>query len=144
MYEIADLSKATGYTVNQLRTRLELLSPILSDGFSRGPRDKILVQGNVLATLQRMYELEREGLSAKEAQKRIIEELGNGDGNRKTALTEGDGRLIGVLERENQHLRDEIAWLRQKFDGITPALSGPRRTGFRLFRWTLTRSTDKT
>lgn len=145
MYEITDLSKATGFTVNQVRIRLELLSPILSDGFHRGPRDKILVKDSVLVALRRMYEVERDqGVSAKEAQGEVARELRNGDGNGESTFIEGDRRLIEVLERENRHLRDDVAWLRGKFDTITPALSGPRQTGFRLFGWILARSSDKT
>jgi len=134
MYEIRDLSKATGYTVNQLRTRLDLLSPILSEGFSRGPRDKILVQDSVLATLQRMYELEREGLSAKEARKRIVQELGNGDGNSKATLSEGDGRLIDHLEREIQRLQAENVRLWGLIEDLTPRLALPRRRAWLPWR----------
>lgn len=126
MYNITDLKRATGYTVSQLRTRLELLSPILSEGFSRGPRDKILVQDSVLAILQRMYELEREGLSAKEARKRIVQELGNGDGNGKATLSEGDGRLIDHLEREIQRLHTENQRLWGLIDDLTPRLAPPK------------------
>ena len=128
MYNITDLKRATGYTVNQLRTRLDLLSPVLSEGFSRGPREKILVQDNVLATLQRMYELERQGLSAKEAKKRIIEELGNRDGNGKATFSEGGGRLIDALEREIGRLQAENVRLWGLIDGLTPRLALPRRS----------------
>lgn len=126
MYNIADLKRATGYTVSQLRTRLELLSPVLSDGFARGPRDKILVQDKVLATLQRMYELEREGLSAKEARKRIVQELGDGNGTGKATLSEGDGRLVNALERELEMLQRENQRLWGLIDNLTPRLALPR------------------
>jgi len=126
MYNITDLKRATGYTVSQLRTRLELLLPILNEGFSRGPRDKILVQDSVLAILQRMYELEREGLSAKEARKRIVQELGNGDGDGKATLREGNGRLIDHLEREIERLQIENQRLWGLIDELTPRLALPR------------------
>ena len=126
MHNITDLKRATGYTVNQLRMRLELLSPILSEGFSRGPRDKILVQDSVLAILQRMYELEREGLSAKDARKRIVQELGNGDGNSRATLSEGDGRLIDHLEREIQRLHIENQRLWGLIEDLTPRLAPPK------------------
>ena len=134
MYNITDLKRATGYTVSQLRTRLELLSPILSEGFSRGPREKILVQDNVLATLQRMYELEREGLSAKEAQKRIVQELGTGDRKSEERLSEGEGRLIEALEREIRGLQVENQRLWGLIDSLTPRLALPRRRGWLPWR----------
>ena len=134
MYNITDLKRATGYTVSQLRTRLELLSPILSEGFSRGPREKILVQDSVLAILQRMYELEREGLSAKEARKRIVQELGNGDGKGKATLSEGDGRLVNTLEREIERLQSENQRLWGLIDELTPRLALPRRRGWLPWR----------
>jgi len=134
MYNITDLKRATGYTVSQLRKRLDLLSPVLSDGFSRGPRDKILVQDSVLATLQRMYELEREGLSAKEAQKRIVQELGDRDGNGKATLSEGNGRLIDHLEREIERLQAENIRLWGLVNDLTPRLALPRRRGWLPWR----------
>ena len=134
MYNIVDLKRATGYTVSQLRTRLDLLSPVLSDGFARGPREKILVQDKVLATLQRMYELEREGLSAKEARKRIVQELGNSDGNGKATLSEGDRRLIEALEREIERLQAENVRLWGLIDDLTPRLALPRRLSWLPWR----------
>jgi len=134
MYNITDLKKATGYTINQLRPRLELLSVILSDGFSRGPRDKILVQDSVLAALRRMYELERDGMSSKEAQKQILQELGNRDGNRKTTLIEGGGRLIEALEREIERLQAENVRLWGLVNDLTPRLALPRWRGWLPWR----------
>lgn len=54
-----------------------------------------------------MYELEGEGLSAKEARKRIIQEPGNNDGNGKATSNESDGRLIEALKRGIQRLQVE-------------------------------------
>jgi hypothetical protein len=67
MYAIVDLEKATGFTVNQVRDRLSLLSPILGEDVHKGARGKILVGDRVLAALRRMVELEREGLSPRVA-----------------------------------------------------------------------------
>lgn len=123
------------FTVNQVRDRLDLLSPILNEGFHRGTRGKILVQDNVLAALRRMCEIEREGLSPKEAQSQILQQLGNGAGKRLAKLGEGDGKLIEALEREIKRLEGEVASLRTQVDLLTPlAFPGPRR---RWFAWLL-------
>ncbi len=111
------------------------MSPILSDGFSRGPREKILVQDSVLSSLRRMHELERDGLSAKEARKCIVQELGKSDGKRLAKIDEGDGRLIEVLQEEIEHLRKENEWFRGRVDELTPlALPRPRRGWFAWMR----------
>jgi len=133
MYAITDLEKAVGYSVNQLRDRLDLLSPIFSEDLQRGKRGKILVGDKILAALRRMQELEREGLSPRVAQGEIIREVGNGDGKGQTTFGEGlrvyDGNeLVEVLREEIKHLRKENEWLRARVEELTPlALPKPRR-----------------
>jgi len=73
-----------------------------------------------------MYELERDGLSAKEARKRIVQELGNNDGKGKATLSEGDGRLIDHLESEIQRLHIENQRLWGLIEDLTPRLAPPK------------------
>lgn len=137
MYSIADLEKATSFTVNQVRDRLQLLTPLFADGLQRGPRGKILVTDGVLAALRRMREIESQGLSPKVAQGEIIRELGNaykdgttafGESLPRKAQGEPDARLVQTLREEIGRLEGEVRWLRSRVDQLTPlALSRPRR-----------------
>ena len=131
VYGITDLEKAVGFTVNQLRDRLDLLSPIFAEDLQRGKRGKILVGDKILAALRRMVELERDGLSPKVAQGVIVREVGNGDGNGSTIFAEGwstSEDLVKELRRQIEDQRREIDWLRARVEELTPlALPRPRR-----------------
>ena len=133
MYAITDLKKAVGYTINQLRDRLDLLSPIFVEDCQRGKRGKILVGDKILAALRRMQELENQGLSPKVAQAEIIREVGNGDRKEQTTFgeglrTSGNGELVEELRRQIDYLRRENEWLRGRIEELTPlALPRPRR-----------------
>lgn len=130
MYAITDLQKAVGYTVNQLRDRLDLLGPIFDEDLQRGKRGKILVGDRILAALRRMFELENQGLAPRIAQAEIIREVGSGDGKGQTTFGQGlrESKLIEILREELEHLRRENEWLRGRVDELTPlALPRPRR-----------------
>lgn len=137
MYGIEDLKKATGYTDAQVRDRLSLLSPILSQDVHRGKRGKILVGDKILATLRRMAELEAQGLSPKDAQAYILEELGNGYKDRETAFAQGrrTSSEMAVLRELVEELRkDRDSWralalkLQAQVDELQHlALPAPRR-----------------
>jgi len=148
MYAIADLARITGFTSNQIRDRLALLSPIFSNDVHRGKRGKILVGDDLLAALRRMAELERDGLSPKVAQSVIVRELGGNDGKGKTMFVEGGQgstqealiARVQLLELRLQdkdelikQLQSEVAFLRARIEELTPlALPHPRRG---LFSW---------
>jgi hypothetical protein len=133
MYTIADLTSILGFTTNQLRDRLGLLSPIFAEDCQRGKKGRIIVGDKILAALRRMEELEKQGLSPKDAKGYILQELGNTDRGKQTSFTEGrqttSQRLaVELLQKENEHLKQEIAWLRQRVEELTPlALPKPRR-----------------
>jgi len=78
-----------------------------------------------------MCELEREGLSAKEARKRIVRKVGGRDGNGKATLSESHGRLIDHLECEIERLQLENERLWGVVQGLK-ALPAPKRQ-HRLF-----------
>jgi len=131
MYEIKDLERATGYTTNQVRDRLALLSPIFAEDIHRGSRGKILVGDKILAALRRMAELESQGLSPKVAQSQIIQELGNGDGKQETTFGEPWQRLLEEKDKRIAQLEEEIAFLRERIifleSQVQLALPAPRR-----------------
>jgi hypothetical protein len=145
MYTISDLERSTGLTENQIRDRLGLLSPILGDDIHRGARGKILVGDRVLATLRRLVELEREGLSPKVAQSQVVAELGNNgtNGNSHSAdpwrrlIEEKDAR-IADLQNQIARLTEEHNWLRSQLETALAKLpslpappSPPRRSWWR-------------
>jgi len=107
MYGIEELKRATGYTDSQVRDRLGLLSPILGEDLHRGKRGKILVGDKILATLRRMAELESQGLSPREAQGRILEELGNGHKDGGSTFAQGRPRSpdVAILRELVEELR---------------------------------------
>lgn len=133
MYALADLERMTGLTENQLRDRLSLLSPIVGDDLQRGSRGKILVGDRTLAALRRMIELEREGLSPKVAQNRIMSELNqphpNGENSTgdlwRRLLEEKDAR-IADLQAERDRLLKLLEDLQARIPALPPA---------RLSRW---------
>ena len=147
MYSIEDLQRSTGFTVNQVRDRLQLLSPLFTDGLRKGSRGKILVTDSILAALRRMREIESQGLSPKVAQSEIIRELGNTYKDGTTAFGEGptrtarpgpperaDSELVLSLREEITHLQGEVSWLRSRLEQLAPALPKPRR---RWLSWLL-------
>ena len=137
MYGIEELKQATGYTDSQVRDRLGLLSPILGEDLHRGKRGKILVGDKILATLRRMAELESQGLSPREAQGRILEELGNGHKDGETTSAQGRPRspevavlreLVEELRRDRDHWRDMALKLQEQVEELQRlALPAPRR-----------------
>jgi len=146
MYGIEELKQATGYTDSQVRDRLGLLSPILGEDLHRGKRGKILVGDKILATLRRMAELESQGLSPKEAQGRILEELGNGHKDGETTFAQGRPRspevavlreLVEELRRDREHWRDMALKLQSQVEELQRlALPRPRTPWWaRLARW---------
>jgi len=146
MYGIEELKRATGYTDSQVRDRLGLLSPILGEDLHRGKRGKILVGDKILATLRRMAELESQGLSPREAQGRILEELGNGYKDGESTFAQGRPRspevavlreLVEELRRDRDHWRDMALKLQGQVEELQRlALPAPRRPWWtRLARW---------
>jgi len=137
MYGIEELKRATGYTDSQVRDRLGLLSPILGEDLHRGKRGKILVGDKILATLRRMAELESQGLSPREAQGRILEELGNGHKDGGSTFAQGRPRspdvailreLVEELRRDRDHWRELAMRLERQVEELQRlALPAPRR-----------------
>ena len=143
MYAIKDLEKATGFTINQLRERLRLVSPIFADDVRRGSRGKIIVGDKILAALRRLRDLEKQGLSLGDAQAVIqkdrrsveIDEILN-VANGELTLTEGDPRSllrekderIAELKERVRDLQEENGFLRARIEELIPlALPRPRR-----------------
>jgi len=142
MYSIADLEKATGFTTNQVRDRLQLLSPLFVGGLRKGSRGKILVTDGVLAALRRMREIESQGLAPRVAQTEIMKELGSAYKDGATAFGEGltreppggpgETELVQALRERIAEQGKEIAWLRSRLDQLAPlALPQPRG----ILRW---------
>jgi len=143
MYGIEELKRATGYTDSQVRDRLALLSPILGRDLHRGKRGKILVGDKILAALRRMAELESRGLSPREAQTRILEELGNGHKGGESTFAQGSPRspevailreLVEELRQDRDHWRDLALKLQSQLEELQRrALPAPRRR--RWWKW---------
>lgn len=135
MYALADLERMTGLTENQLRDRLNLLSPIVGDDLQRGSRGKILVGDRTLAALKRMIELEREGLSPKVAQSRIMAELTQPHPNGENGSGELWRRLLEEKDARIAQLAAENAWLRAKLDEALSRIPALPPAAPQITRW---------
>ena len=78
MYGMTDLQRITGYTRDQLRTRLGALGDTVGQDAHRGPRNAIIVGDATVAMLRRMKDIESGGVGPQEAAIRILGEVSGG------------------------------------------------------------------
>ena len=79
MYEIQDLMRILGWTEHQVRVRLDEFRSILTESLRRGDHNRLLLDGNGLAILQRIKELETRGYTLKQIKTQIETELRNSE-----------------------------------------------------------------
>ena len=96
VYNIKEAAKETGYTVNQLRERLAVLSAYLNGDLQRGPRNAILLSERGLDLLRKLASLEASGLSFTEALARL--KNGAGADSPKPTLAENEQHLPKLSE----------------------------------------------
>lgn len=145
MFTMRELQKTTGYTRDQLRDRLGVLSAIVAQDQTRGPRNAVLVGDRTMACLRRMQELESNELGPQEAASRILAELGE-SGKRRTEQNPneapGEAKLPPTVNAEALEpwrllikskdeaigrLEEEVAFLRRRVEILEPlALPAPR------------------
>jgi len=133
MLPIEEAADALGLTHRQTYRRVSTLRPILAPFIRRGEKGKLLLDSSALEILRRAEALRGEGLTITDAMATIRDEMSTNVGGEEGRAT-GNEELVEVLKRENEHLRDEIRWLRARVDQLQP-LALPRRSLWkRLFR----------
>ena len=133
MLPINEAAAALGLTPRQTYRRVSTLRPILAPFIRKGEAGKLLLDPGAIEILRRAEALRGEGLTIIDAMATIRDEIGGNAGGESGRAT-GNGELVEMLRRENEHLRSEVAWLRSRVDQLTP-LALPRRSLWkRLFR----------
>ena len=136
MLKLADVAKTLGLSMGSVYRRLQAFNGDLDTHVRRGSNNELLLDGEALAMLRRIEDIRKaQGISIKRAVIRVQEEL-DGDHDSTTRITTGSRdkpELVEMLQRENEHLRQEVAWLRERVDQLTP-LALPRRRGWLPWR----------
>jgi len=140
-HTIKDLEKILAYTEDQLRVRLDRFAEALEGHVRKGRFNRIEVDDSGLVILERAKTLEtlhgnlrtvqtllgKDGRNEAETESNIV------DGNGAKHASVDSTKLIETLERENVHLREEVAFLQARIEELMPlALPRPRR---RWFAW---------
>lgn len=111
MYSIKDLADLLNLSTDQVRNRLDVLGPTLDQFTKRGAKNKILIDNSGLELLRKVLDLEDEGLSFKEIQSRLNQELSDNGQEPKTTLDQAE--LIKEKDRSINRLEEQIEELRQ-------------------------------
>lgn len=138
MYTVKDLAKATGLSSRQIYDRIAALSPVLDGSLRKGSRGAKLLTDGGFAMFRRLVELEAEGISRESAVRVISSELQTDEPNRTEPIRNDSEPMVKLVERLEQTIEDqrqEIVFLRQQVETLTPlALPRPRRGLLTLFR----------
>lgn len=130
MLKLTDVAKTLGLSTGAVYRRLQAFNGDLDRHVRRGSNNELLLDGEALAMLRRVEDVRKgQGTSIKQAVVMVQQEL-HGKDDSTTRITTGTrDRLEEMLQRENEHLRQEIVWLRERIDRLTP-LALPRRRGW--------------
>lgn len=102
MWTLREVSKATGYTLDQLRKRLAILAPYLDGEVQRGPRSAIVLSEQAVTILRRMAELEKQGHGLREAAAKACVQVGL---NGSSASPDHSGRSWTAVSNNEELLR---------------------------------------
>jgi predicted RNase H-like nuclease (RuvC/YqgF family) len=75
MHSIEDLVRYLGLSEYQIRARLREIDSVLDDHIYRGKKNRILIDDTGLKILERLRQLENEGLSVADSVQKIKEEM---------------------------------------------------------------------
>ena len=115
--DVKDLSAMLGLSERQIHIRLTKLAPLLSGHIHTGKNNRKLIDDQGFAILQRVIELEKEGIAVDLAVEQVKEELNNGDQisistdvNRgiTAELLEELRRTISRLEEDKRFLQTQL------------------------------------
>jgi len=134
MLKLTDVAKSLGLSAGSVYRRLQAFNGDLDRHVKRGSNNELLFDGEALAILRRVEDVRKaQGISIKRAIMTVQQEL-DGKGDSTTRISTGSrDKLVEILQRENEHLRQEVTWLREKTDRLTP-LALPRRLSWLPWR----------
>ncbi len=129
MHSLKELADILGYSVYQLRDRLDQLRPWFDQYIQRGKKNKILVKGSGLEILRRFKGMEDKGVSLKEIPDKIQTEL-NGENaksgksipekdnqvSQSTNQTDLNGDQNSEKDKRIEELRDQVEYLRKQVE----------------------------
>lgn len=75
MFDVRAIAKRFGWTDNQVRTRLEVAGNLLEPYLQSGHKNKILVNSSGLAVIDRLAQLEADGLTVTAAVEQLQSEM---------------------------------------------------------------------
>jgi len=75
MFDVRAIANRFGWTDNQVRTRLEVAGSLLEPYLQSGRKNKILVDSSGLTVIDRLAQLEGEGLTVRSAVERLQSEM---------------------------------------------------------------------
>lgn len=139
MLDVKSISQLTGLTSRQVYDRLEALSPLLDGHVMTGRHGRKLIDDYAFKLLQRLLDLEKDGLSREAAIKLIGEELNSEDGKGETVILK-DGEPVSILIEELRARIKEQAkimeWQQREIDRLQDMLHRQLPpAGSRRWRW---------
>jgi thioesterase domain-containing protein len=134
MSNIQEVTKSLELSTGSVYRRLERFNGDLDKHVKRGSKNELLFDGEALAMLRRVEDIRKaQRISIKRAIITVQQELDGNHDSTTRRTTESRDRLVEILQRESKHLRQEVIWLREKIDRLTP-LALPRRRGWLPWR----------
>lgn len=129
MHSIKELADILGYSVYQLRDRLDLLRPWFDQYTQRGEKNKILIDGNGIEILRRFKGMEDQGVSLKEIPNKIQTELnkdevkqGEVNFEKETQVSQNtnqtglNGDQNSEKDKRIEELRGQVEYLRKQIE----------------------------
>lgn len=117
MYDIDQLSDLLGLSRNQVRVRLHQFRSLLDACIVRGQKNKLLLNHNGLAILQRAVELEKQGLTLEQIQTTLKRELNGHPEEEEMPMESSEDpsyKLVQAYEKLLASLEEEIAFLKDQ------------------------------
>jgi len=117
MYDMDQLADLLGLSRNQVRVRLQEYRSLLDAHVVHGQKNKLLIDHNGLAILQRALELEKNGLTLDSIRATLQQELNiRGDGRESSTATREDPsfKLMQAYEKLLASKDQEIAFLKDQ------------------------------
>lgn len=139
---VKEIAKRFGITERQAYIRIDQLDPILEGHLKRGEKNAKLLDDWAVAMIDRVRQLESDGMTVSEAVKQVIEETQSLDQEpekldvlQRDPLGDTDhaSELINHLKSENDYLRDQLQEALSVVKHTQAML--PENSSARLSRW---------
>lgn len=128
MYTIKDISEITGWSPRQIYDRMRQIDDFMGSFTQRGKKNRILVENGGFKVLRRLFDLENDEYSIKEASKIVCQELVKSDDKgdkandldtRKDDLIKAYREQIALLKRQIEQKDKLIDWFQAQIKQVT-------------------------